>query len=86
VKIAFDSQHISLVYGMNPVIGNVTVDPSINTFSFNGGLITMSGLLTVVSLDVGMEVISNGGNLLYVYFLFSWCVLVVTIIYSLLNI
>ena len=61
MKIEFDSQHISLVFGMNPVIGNITVDPSMNIFSFKGGLITTSGLLTIVSLEIGVEILWDGG-------------------------
>lgn len=62
VRIQVGSQRVTLVYGSSPIINNRTVNSDVSLYSFAGGLMTSTGLMTVVSCENGLEVFWDGGK------------------------
>ena len=52
--MAVGATKIKLVYGADPRVGNKTVHAD-NVYVFDGGLMSNTGVMITISLDVGLE-------------------------------
>ena len=55
------STKIKLVYGAEPRVNDKPIGAS-NVHAFDGGLMTYTGVITTVSLDVGLELSWDSGT------------------------
>jgi len=67
VEITLGSTKIKLVYGAEPRVNDKPI-PVSNVYAFDGGLMTYTGVMTTVSLDVGMELTWDSGLNFLVFF------------------
>jgi len=54
VEVTVGPTKIKLVYGADPRVGNKTVSAD-NVYVFDGGLMSNTGVMITISLDVGVE-------------------------------
>jgi len=60
VEVTLGSTKIKLVYGADPRVGNKTVSGA-SVYVFDGGLMTNTGVMITISLDVGLELTWDSG-------------------------